>query len=88
MKMEIKHFLLLPNQFNHSANKDFKNASERGAWVAQSVKYQTLGFGSGHDLTVHEFKPRFSTVLPMWRLLGILSLPLPCSHTLSFSLSK
>ena len=26
--------------------------SQGGAWVAQSVKYLTLGFGSGHDLTV------------------------------------
>ena len=26
-------------------------------WVAQLVKYLTLDFGSGHDLTVHEFKP-------------------------------
>ena len=25
------------------------NYSERGAWVAQSVKCPTLGFGSGHD---------------------------------------
>ena len=24
----------------------------RGKWVAQSVKHPTLGFGSGHDLTV------------------------------------
>ena len=24
----------------------------RGAWVAQSVERLTLGFGSGHDLTV------------------------------------
>ena len=28
-----------------------------GAWVAQSVKYPTLDFGSGHDLTVHETEP-------------------------------
>ena len=26
------------------------------SWVAQLVKHQTLDFGSGHDLTVHEFK--------------------------------
>ena len=25
---------------------------DRGAWVAQSVKHPTLGFASGHDLTV------------------------------------
>ena len=30
----------------------------RGTWVAQSVKRPTLDFGSGHDLTVREFKPR------------------------------
>ena len=28
----------------------------QGARVAQSVKRLTLGFGSGHDLTVHEFE--------------------------------
>ena len=28
-----------------------------GAWVPQLVKHQTLGFGSGYDLTVHEFQP-------------------------------
>ena len=31
-----------------------KNASDRGALVAQSVKCQSLDFGSGHDLTVRE----------------------------------
>ena len=30
----------------------------QGAWVARSVKRPTLGFGSGHDLTVPEFEPR------------------------------
>ena len=30
----------------------------RGTWLAQSVEHPTLDFGSGHDLTVHEFKPR------------------------------
>ena len=29
----------------------------RDVWVAQPVKHPTLGFGSGHDLTVHEFEP-------------------------------
>ena len=29
----------------------------RGAWVAQSVKCLTLGFGSGHDLAVRGFEP-------------------------------
>ena len=30
----------------------------RGTWVAQSVKHLTLGFSSGHDLTVCEITPR------------------------------
>ena len=30
----------------------------QGAWVAQLVECLTLGFSSGHDLTVHEFEPR------------------------------
>ena len=29
----------------------------RGTWVVQSVKYLSLGFRSGHDLTVHGFEP-------------------------------
>ena len=29
-----------------------------GAWVAQSVKRPTLGFGSGPDRAVREFEPR------------------------------
>ena len=28
-----------------------------GAWVAQSRRRPTLGFGSRHDLTVREFEP-------------------------------
>ena len=29
----------------------------QGDWTAQSIKRLTLGYGSGHDLMVHEFKP-------------------------------
>ena len=29
----------------------------RGAWVAQSIKCPTLGFGSGYDFMVCEFEP-------------------------------
>ena len=28
-----------------------KEKRSKGAWVAQSVRYPTLGFSSGHDLT-------------------------------------
>ena len=36
---------------------DIKNLG-RGAWVAQLVKCQTLGFSSGHDFTVCEMESR------------------------------
>ena len=34
-----------------------KKAGCEGTWVAQLVECPTLDFGSGHDLTVHEFEP-------------------------------
>ena len=39
-------------------NKKFL-LENRSPWVAQSVERLTLDFGSGHDLTVREFEPRF-----------------------------
>ena len=55
-----------------------------------SVKCLTLDFSSGHDLTVHEFKPRIvlytDSADPAWESLSLpLSPPLP--HLLSLSLS-
>ena len=54
----------------------------RGAWVAQSVKHPTLDFISGHDLTVHEFKPEdrlwTDSAEPSWDSLS-LSVPPPFS---------
>ena len=35
----------------------FKDFFKWVTWVTQSVEGPTLGFGSGHDLTVHEFQP-------------------------------
>ena len=52
--------------------------------MAQSVKCPTLGLGSGHDLTVHEFKSHVGTVQ---NLLGIFSLPLFLSPLLVLFLS-
>ena len=47
--------------YTHSKNQptktEYKNVSITGAWVAQSIKLQTLDFSSGHDLTVCEFEP-------------------------------
>ena len=57
--------------------------------MAQSVKHLTLDFGSGHDLTVCEFKPHIGlctdSVEPTWDSLSpsLSALPL-----LMLSLSK
>ena len=57
--------------------------------MAQSVEHLTLDFGSGHDLTVHEIEPITSgSALTAENLLGILSLPLPCSFSLSKQTNK
>ena len=57
--------------------------------MAQSIERPTLGFGSGHDLTVGGFD---RTLLTVRRLLGILSLSLslsaPTLLVLSPSFSK
>ena len=37
--------------YSRNIRLTFKDQS-RGTWVAQLVKYPTLGFGSGHDLRV------------------------------------
>ena len=62
----------------------------RGTWVIQSVEHLTLAFGSGHDLTVHEFQPcirlRADNVEPVWDLCP--SFSAPPLLTLYLSLSK
>ena len=56
------------------------------AWVAQSVKHPTLGFGSGHDLMVHEFGPCIGLCAdseePAWDSLSLSPSPSP-THALS-----
>ena len=69
------------------------NRKCRGAWVAQSVKHLALDFGSGHGLTVCEFKPRMGlradSAEPASDSFSLpLSLPLPFLCSLSLSLSK
>ena len=54
----------------------------RGAWVAQVVKRPTLGFSSGHDLTVMRSSPASGSprsVEPAW---DSLSFPLALPHSL------
>ena len=57
----------------HVPWKHLNPLSFRGTWVAQLVKRLTLDFNSGHDLTVHEFEPRFGRYVSARSLLGILS---------------
>ena len=64
----------------------------RGAWVAQSVRHPIFDLGSGHDLTVREFKPCVGlctdSVEPAWDSLSpFLSAPCLLPSCLSFSLS-
>ena len=58
----------------------------RGTWAAQSVKLSALDFGSGHDLTVHEFEPHVGvcadSLESAW---DSLSLFLPCSLCLKIN---
>ena len=64
--------------------------------MAQLAKYPTLGFWSGHNITVHEFKPCNVSMEPTWDSLSLslsLSLspslyapPSPVLHALSLSL--
>ena len=69
-------------QFGRLLSKQIR----RGALVVQSVKFPTLDFGSGHDLTVPEFKPHTGLCICLgFSLSPSLFLPLPCSLFLSLS---
>ena len=49
---------IIMNQYpNKEIGSEDRKHRERSAWVAQSVEHPTLGFGSGHDLTIREFEP-------------------------------
>ena len=61
--------------------------------MAQSIKGLTLGFCSGHDLTVGRFEPHIGLstagARPVWDCLSLpLSLPLPCFLCLSKQINK
>ena len=51
--------------------------------MAQSVEDPTLDFGLGRDLTVREFEPRVGLYTVRFSLSLPLSLPFPCSLSLS-----
>ena len=72
----------------------FKINKLRDTLVAQSVKCLTLGFSSGHDLSVHGFKPRIGlsadSAEPAWDSVSLFLCPSPihkhtctCTHALS-----
>ena len=69
----------------------FLNKIFRGAWVAQSVKCPTLDLGSGHDLTVREFKPHIrlctDSVEPAWDSISPSLCPSFTVHTRSHARS-
>lgn len=60
-----------------------------GAWVAQAVKWSTLEFSSGHELTVGGVEPTVGSesVESPWNSL-FLSLCSSLAHALAGSLSK
>ena len=55
--------------------------------MSQVVEHPTLGFGSGHGLMVHGLSPTSGSVMTVWSLLGILSLPLSALPPFTLSLS-
>ena len=63
---------------DHKGAKN-NNSKGRGAWVAQLVKHPTLGFSSGHNLTVREFESQVrlhtDSSEPAWDFLFSLSAP-------------
>ena len=68
---------------------DLKTLTCWGAWVVQSIKRLTLDFGSGHDLTDHEFKPRVGfTAVDTEPALDPLSPSLSAPPALAFSLGN
>ena len=46
------------NELRRVSTRGQETEEKRGARVAESVKRPSLDFGSGHNLTVREFKPR------------------------------
>ena len=76
-------------QEDQSQKGMFQKLCLGGAWGAQWVKHSTLGFGSGHDLTVCELEPRVGLCADSADPRDSLSLLLsaPPLHTLSLCLS-
>ena len=84
MKVSATQYSDAPGRWRAACLPQLKNLLSRGTWMAQLVKCLTLDFSSGHDLMVHEFEPHIGLCAdraePAW---DPLSLPLPCSWSLS-----
>ena len=69
----------------------FQKSKAGAAGVAQSAKRLTLDFSSGHDLTVHGFKPHVELCAdssePAWDSLSLALCPSP-AHTPSLSVKN
>ena len=79
---------MVPDRVDNLKDADMdKNVAMHCACVAQLVEHLTLDFGSGHDLTVCEFKPHVGSALTAQSLLGILSLcpSLTCALSLKIN---
>ena len=70
---------------------DTKDCILWGTWVAHRVRRLTLDLGSGHDLTVREFKPRAGLctdgVEPAWESVSLSLGPSPAC-ALSLKINK
>ena len=86
------HHFKIKFGFHKAVHLDIWTGLAKGTWVAQLVKYQTLDFGSSHDLTVHGIEPhvglRADSMEPAWDFSLPLSTPPLLSLSPSLSLLK
>ena len=68
---------------------NIRKDTDMGAWMTQSVKCPTLGFGSGFDLRVVRLSPVLGSVPNVESACHFLSFPLPtlCPSSCMLSLS-
>ena len=52
-----EHFMMVKDPDHQKRITILELYAFKDAWVAQSVKYPTLDFGSGHDLSVMRLSP-------------------------------
>ena len=85
MKLEIKYKkkTVKPKTYGgqmidyQTVDGSTKKSKRTGTWMAQSVKYPTLDFSSGHDLRVLGLSPTLGSALIEGSAQDSLPLPLP-----------